>query len=173
MLAKKDPTDPKCRHYLHKREDLQAMLNGDYINDVVIHRSVKNFKYIHPSFVLCGVNHIGRTTDSYSLLQSDASRLSKDIMNKALMSMLITVMFATLLTMTIVTAADKPWYWILIDVLTTIAPLLIQIPMAYDYCNTYMEDHLITNLLSRRTIALLYLADMKKGDSNEEGIARD
>jgi len=173
MLAKKDPTNPKCRHYLHKREDLQAMLNESYINDVVIHRSVKNFKYIHPSFILCGVNRIGRTTDSYSLLQSDASRLSKDIMVKALISMLLTIMFATLLTMTIVTAADKPWYWVVIDILTTVAPLLIQIPMAYDYCNTYMEEHLITNLLSRRTIALLYLADMQKGDSNEESITRN
>jgi hypothetical protein len=79
-------------------------------------------------------------------------------------------MFAMLLTMTIVTAADKPWYWIVIDILTTVAPLFIQIPMAYDYCNTYMEEHLITNLLSRRTIALLYLADMKKGASNEKSI---
>ena len=164
MLAKKDPTDPRCRHYLHKREDLQAMLDETYINDVVIHRSVSNFKYIHPSFVTCGVNKIGRTTDSYSLIKSDTSRLSKDMFSKALVSTMLTIMFATLLTVTIVTAADKPWYWIVIDILTTLAPLLLQIPLAYDYCNTYMEEHLITNLLSRRTIALLYLADMKKGD---------
>jgi hypothetical protein len=75
--------------------------------------------------------------------------------------------------MTIVTAADKPWYWIVIDILTTLAPLLLQIPMAYDYCNTYMEEHLITNLLNRRTIALLYLADMQKGVKDEKDITRD
>lgn len=172
-LAKKDPTDPRCRHYLHKREDLQAMLDVDYIEDVVIHRGVTNFKYIHASFVICGVNRLGRTTDSYSLIQSDTTRLSKDIFTKAVISTLLTVMFATLLTMTIVTAADKPWYWIVIDILTTLAPLLLQIPMAYDYCNTYMEEHLITNLLNRRTIALLYLADMQKGVKDEKDITRD
>lgn len=170
-LARKDLYNPKCAYYIHKKADLQAMLEDKYINEVVMHRGVKYFKYIHPSFVLCGTNKIGHTTDSYSLIQSDASRLSKDIMSKALISMALTLMFATLLTMTIVTAADKPWYWIIIDILTTIAPLLIQIPMAYDYCNTYMEEHLITNLLSRRTIAFLYLADMQKGDTNEENIA--
>ena len=163
MIAKKDPTDPRCRSYLHKKEDLQAMLDETYINEVVVHRRVRNFKYIHPSFVTCGVNKIGRTTDSYSLIQSDTSRLSRDMFVKALVSTALTVMFAVLLTVTIVTAADKPWYWVIIDILTTIAPLLIQIPMAYNYCNTYMEEHLITNLLNRRTIAFLYLADMKKG----------
>ena len=173
MLAKKDPTDPRCRHYLHKKEDLQAMLEDSYIEDVVIHRSVADFKYIHPSFVTCGVNRIGRTTDSYSLIQSDSARLGKDAITKATISMLLTIMFATLLTVTIVTSADKPWYWIIIDILTTLAPLIIQIPLAYDYCNTYMEEHLITNLLSRRTIALLYLADVKKGVTNEEDITRD
>lgn len=164
MLAKDNPKDVKCKRYVHKKDDLQSMLDEQYINDVVVHKNVRNFKYIHPSFITCGVNRLGRTTDSYSLIQSDATRLSKDMMFKAFISTLLTIMFAVLLTMTIVTAADKPWYWILIDILTTIAPLLLQIPMAYDYCNTYMEDHLISNLLSRRTIAFLYLANKQKGE---------
>lgn len=173
MLAKKDPTDPKCRHYLHKKEDLLAMLQEKYIEEVVIHRSIKNFKHIHPSFVICGVNRLGRTTDSYSLIQSDNTRLGKDMFSRAIISTLLTIMFATLLTVTIVTSADKPLYWILIDILTTLAPLLLQIPLAYDYCNTYMEEHLITNLLSRRAIALLYLADTRKEEQHEESITRD
>lgn len=164
VLASKEPANPKCEKYLSKKSDLQSKLDEDYINEIVIHKSVRNFKYIHPSFVTCGTNRLGRTTDSYSLLQSDTSRLGKDMVLKAIISTALTIMFATLLTMTIVTAADKPWYWILIDILTTLAPLLLQIPLAFDYCNTYMEEHLITNLLSRRTIALLYLADMKKGE---------
>lgn len=173
MLAKKDPSNPKCIHYVHKREDLQNMLKDEYINDVVMHRGVANFKHIHPTFVTCGVNKIGRTTDSYSLIQSDSARLSKDAMSKIILSTLLTVMFATLLTVTIVTSADKPWYWVMIDILTTLAPLIIQIPLAYDYCNTYMEEHLITNLLIRKAIALRYLADMQKGEPNEEDITRD
>ena len=173
LLARTEPTNPKCLKYLHKKEDLSAMLDDKYIEEVVIHRDVKNFKYIHPSFVMCGVNRLGRTTDSYSLIESDSVRLSKDMGVKAIVSTLLTIMFATLLTVTIVTAADKPWYWVLIDILTTLAPLIIQIPLAYDYCNTYMEEHLIANLLSRRTIAFLYLADVQKGATYEENITRD
>lgn len=167
LLAKKDPNNPKCAKYVHIRDDLHYKLTPEYITDVVVHRGVRNFKYIHPTFVLCGVNRIGRTTDSYSLIESDSKRLSKDVMLRAVLSTLLTIMFATLLTITVVNATDRPWYWVLIDILTTIAPLLLQIPLAYDYCNTYMEEHLITNLLNRRTIALLYLADMK-GNTNGE-----
>ena len=164
LLACSDPNNSKCVKYVNKKANLMSMLDENYVQEIVIHKKVRNFKYIHPSFVQCGVNRLGRTTDSYSLLQSDTSKLGKDMILKAIISTSLTLMFATLLTMTVVVAADKPWYWIIIDILTTLAPLLIQIPLAYDYCNTYMEEHLITNLLSRRTIALLYLADMKKGE---------
>ena len=39
--------------------------------------------------------------------------------------------------------------------------------MAIDYSNTFMDKQLITNLINRRSIGLLYLADMKKGVSLE------
>ena len=174
VLAKTDPDNPKCSKYINARRDLQDQLDLKYIEDVISHKSVKHFKYIHPSFVLCGVNKIGVTTDSYSLIQSDSTRLSKDMIIKTLLATSLTVMFATLLTITVVTAADKPWYWIIIDILTTITPLVIQIFLAYDYCNTYMEEHLIPNLLNRRTIALMYLADLKKGvNAYEKNITTD
>ena len=168
ILAKKDPTNRKCLRYLHRREDLQSRLDIKYIEEVVVNKGVKRFKHIHPTFVTCGSNRVGHTTDSYSLIESDNSRLSKDMMSKIVLSTFLTLMFTALLTITVVTAADKPWYWVVIDVLTTIAPLLLQVPTAFDYCNTYMEDHLIPNLLNRRTIALLYLADMQKGVTYEK-----
>lgn len=162
-LAKERPDSRKCRRYVHRRKELEYRLDPKYIENIIVHRNVHRFKYVHPTFVTCGVNKTGYTTDNYSLMETDGKRISKDAVSKIIMSMLLTVMFATLLTITVVTAADKPWYWVLIDVFTTIAPLIIQIPAAFDYCNTYMEDHLIPNLLNRRTIALLYLADVQKG----------
>lgn len=173
LLATTDPTNEKCIKYVEAKADLESQLTDEYINDIVVHKPVDNFKYIHPTFVTCGVNRIGHTTDGYSLIESDAKYLSRDVIKRALMSMMITVMFATLLTVTVVTASGKPWYWIIIDVLTTMAPLLIQIPMAYDYCNVYMEEHLIVNLLNRKAIALLYLAYMKEGEKHEEDITRN
>lgn len=173
LMAERDPDNRKCLRYIQKKEDLKRKLDPEYINDIVVHQPIKYFKYIHPTFVLCGVNNIGHTTDSYSLIQSDAARLSKDAFTKALTSTALTIMFATLLTVTAVNSADKPWYWIALDVLTTIVPLLFQIPAAFDYCNTYMEEHLITNLLNRRAIALLYLADRSKGGSYEKDSTRN
>ena len=162
-LAKEDPNNPKCRRYLRKREDLQSRLDQKYIDEVVIHRRVKHFKHIHTSFVICGTNRLGRTTDSYSLIETDGKRLSADILSKSLLSTILTLLFAALLTVTVVSSTDRQWYWIIIDILVTIVPLLLQIPLALDYCNYYMDDHLIANLITRRTIAFLYLAEMKKG----------
>lgn len=167
MLAKKDPTDIHCVKYVNKRNDLLSQLDDEYINEIVVHKKVKHFKFIHPTFVTCGNNKIGNTIDDYSLIISDGKRISKDMISKIMMSTLTTVMFATLLTVTVVTAADKPWYWIVIDTLSTIAPLVMQIPAAYDYCNTYMEEQLIANLLSRRSIALLYLAYIKENNNEK------
>ena len=173
-LAIKDPSNPKCKTYIERKESLQAQLEEDYLKDVVVHTNVRHFQYIHPTFVLCGVNHIGRSTDSYSLIESDAKHLGRGALQKILTTLGVTVMFATLLTITVVAAADRPWYWIVIDILTTITPLLIQIPMAFEYSDSYMEDHLIPNLIARRSIALLYLAYIKKGEPNEEtDITRD
>lgn len=156
----------KCKKYIEKRSALSSQLEPDYINTMVEHKKVKYFKFIHPTYVTCGVNHIGRTVDSYSNLESNSARLGKDTIVKVFSSLLLTVMFASLLTMTVVTAADKPWYWVCIDIIATIAPLIMQVPLAYDYCAQYMDEQLIPNLMSRKTIALLYLAYMK-GEHNE------
>lgn len=163
----------KTVRYLNKKQDLNAQLDHEYVNSVVPYKKVRFFKYIQPTFVTCGVNKVGRVTDSYSSLESDSTRLSKDAVQKVLISMLLTVMFASLLTMTVVTAADKPWYWVCIDILSTLAPLAIQIPLAYDYCASYMDEHLIPNLISRKSIALLYLArnTRKEEEYAQENIA--
>ena len=159
-------TKRKCKKYIEKRSALSSQLEPDYINTMVEHKKVKYFKFIHPTYVTCGVNHIGHTVDSYSNLESNSTRLGKDAITKVLLSLMLTVMFASLLTMTVVTAADKPWYWVCIDIIATIAPLIMQVPLAYDYCAQYMDEQLIPNLMSRKTIALLYLAYMK-GEHNE------
>lgn len=162
LLAKKDPEDPACQKYVLKKQELNSYLEDDYIMENVILSNVKGFLYIHPSFVTSGVNAISKTTDSFSLINTDRQRLGKDSVKKILTSVCLTVMFAILLTITIFNSLDKPWYMFIFDLLATIAPLVMQIPMALDYSETFMDEHLIPNLISRRTIALLYLASMKE-----------
>lgn len=154
-------TDPKRIKYELQRNTLLEQLEPSYIDTYVESKDVKGFKYIHPTFVTSGYNSIGTlTTDSYSLLKSDSKKLSNDGIRKITASILLTTIFAVLLTFMIETSIDKPWYWIVTNILVKLVPLLLQIPLAYDYCESFMDDQLITNLISRRSIALLYLADI-------------
>ena len=148
----------KIRIYLNKFNNLKDQLTEDYINRYVVDGRVANFKYIHPLFVMCGVNSIGKTTDTFSLVNSDAGRFSKDITHKVMLSVIFTVVLSVLLTITVVTSKNQSVLWIIINVITKIVPLTLQIPLAYDYRDTFMDTQLISNLMLRRNIAYLYLA---------------
>lgn len=167
MLAKREPENPECIEYVTKKTELEYYMTDEYISEYIDDIEVKGFVYIHPMFVMCGYNILGRSTDSYSLLRSDTARIGKDSVNKLIINVTLTVMLAILMTVTVVSSLDRPWYWMLFNIVVTVTPLVIQIPLAYDYCDTFMDTQLITNLTSRRTIAFLYLAYMK-GAANAE-----
>lgn len=172
------PYREKYLKYFYKKQELLSYLDETYIEEYVMDKEVKGFLYIYPTFVTSGYNMHGRTTDSFSHIRSNAQRLGKDSFKKIIISMMLTTMFATLLTVTIINSTDKPWYWIVLNIITSLAPLVIQVPMAYDYCENYMDEQLITNLVARRTIAYLYLADMKERslkliDTKEEHLHED
>lgn len=161
-----DESNRKYRAYKLKYDTLQEQLTDEYVDKYVENKRVKGFKFIYPTFVTSGYNVIGTSTDSYSLIKSDAKKLNNDGVRKVATSILLTTVFAILLTFTAEASMDKPWYWILLNIVVKLAPMLLQIPLAYDYCESFMEDQLITNLISRRNIALLYLADSRKETIN-------
>jgi len=164
------PISKKEWKYFTKKQQLLELLEPEYINEYVMGGRVQHFKYVHPMFIYNGTNEIGRTTDSYSNMHSDASRLALDARRKITISLTVTLVFATLFTITAVGSVEQSLTWFIISIISKIAPLLIQIPMAFDYSNNFMNKHLIANLLSRRAIGLLYLADMEKGVSVLEPI---
>jgi len=153
--------------YLTKKERLQSYLEEDYIKEYVVNGSVKYFKYIHPMFVYTGTNTIGKTVDSYSLIKSDTQRLSNDAGVKILFSLSLTFIFAVLFTVTAIASVEQSVFWIIVNIIAKIAPLLMQIPLAINYNNTFMESQLLQNLSHRRSIGLTYLADMQRGVSVE------
>lgn len=150
------------KKYLKTKEMLLSHLDDTYINEYVVNGRVKHFKYIYPMFVYNGDNGVGKTVDSYSLMKDDGSRLVSEAGSKVLMSVIITVLFAVLFTVTAVSSYQQEPFWIVVNAVSKIAPLFIQIPMAIDYHNHFMKDQLIHNLLARRSIGLLYLASMRK-----------
>lgn len=162
----------KKKKYFNKKEKYLALLDEDYIEQYALDGKVKYFKYIHPMFVQSGVNVSGNTVDSYSLIESDGGRMVKDARTKIILSLASTLILTALFTVTAVGSVDQAPMWFFINIVSKVAPLFLQIPMAFNYSLNFMEGHLIKNLKSRRTIGLLYLADMEQGVSLESPYAR-
>lgn len=148
--------------YANKKLRLLSFLEEDYIKNYVVDGKVKHFKYIHPMFVYNGLNSIGQSVDTYSNIQSDTSRLGKDAFAKVMSIIGISLIFATALTVTVLEATTQSPLLIVISIITRIAPLVMQIPLAMNYSNTFMDAQLITNLLNRRSIGYQYLASVEK-----------
>jgi hypothetical protein len=150
------------KKYLKKKERLLQLLDESYIQEYVVDGRVKHFKYISPMFVYNGSDNEGLSVDSYSLINSNERRVVKDAGVKVLWTLINTFLFAILITVTAVSSYQQDPFWIVINALSKIAPLLLQVPLAIDYSNVFMDNQLVNNLISRRSIGLLYLADNKK-----------
>lgn len=156
------PKTHKEIRYINKKRKLLALLDDAYIEQYVVSGHVRFFKYIYPMFVYNGDNSMGRTIDSYSNISTDTKRISSDAASKVSISLGITLLFAVLLTVTVVSSLNQDPMWIIINIISKIVPLFIQIPLALEYNQSFMKSHLIGNLYSRRAIALLYLAENGK-----------
>lgn len=159
------PLTRKEKKYMSKKDRLVGLLDELYIVTYVTNGRVKYFKYIHPMFVYNGTNSTGRTVDSYSLISSDGEKIISDAGAKIVFSLSITLIFSTLFTVTAISSIGQSPLWIFINIMAKLAPLFIQIPLAFDYYNSFMEKHLIKNLLERRAIGLRYMADMRNNVS--------
>lgn len=157
------------KHYVNKKEQLLNSLEDDYIAQSVIGGKVKYFKHIYPTFVYSGYDTVSRSVDSYSQIITDAKRISSDAMKKVLISIMITTMFTVLFTVTAVTSFEQEPLWIVLNAVSKIVPLFIQIPLAFDYSNEFLQNQLIGNMMNRRAIGLLYLAEIKKSNITKEG----
>ena len=163
ILKDLGPLKFRERYYLSKKEKLLYLLDDTYIKEYVVRGRVKYFRHIYPMFVYNGENGIGKTIDSYSLIKTDAKRISSDAFNKITISLVVTFLFAVLTTVTVVASIEQQPLWIIINAISKLAPLVIQVPLAINYSNDFMNKQLIGNLISRHSILLLYLAETKGG----------
>lgn len=72
-----------------------------------------------------------------------------------------------MLTFTISGAAGQGALWIIINVIVKITPLLLQVPLAIDYSNNFMEEQLMSNLIARRAISYQFLGESTGKDTRE------
>ena len=148
--------------YLEEKEDLLLKLDENYINEYVVDSDVKHFKSIRPGFVYSGVNIEGVTQDEYSTIKSDTQKIKGSLISKILLSLSVTVTFASLLTIVAINAAEQDPLWIVITIIMKIVPLTLQVYFAINYTNEFMYSHLLPNLKFRENIAMRYLAEMKR-----------
>lgn len=156
------PLTKQERKYLDKKEEILAKLQTDYIEEYVVDTDVKHFKAIRAGFVYSGINHEGVGQDEYSTIQTDRERVRGSIFSKVLVSLAITLGFASVLTILAVNVSQQAPLWIFLTVLMKIVPLFLQFYFAVDYNNWFMENQLLPNLKFRENIAMMYLAEMKR-----------
>lgn len=152
----------KERNYINKKEELLNRLTDEYIEEYVVDNDVKNFKEIKPGFIYSGINHEGIGQDEYSTIQTDQQRIKGSMLSKILMSLSVTIAFASVLTILAINVDQQNGMWLFITILMKIVPLLLQVYFAIDYNNWFMENQLLPNLKFRENIAMLYLAEMKR-----------
>lgn len=150
------------RKYINKKEELLSMLDETYINEVVVETDVPHFKEIRPGFVYSGINIEGIAQDEYSTIKSDAEKIRSSLASKIVVSLALTLAFASVFTVLAINVNEQDPFWIIVTVIMKIIPLLLQIYFAIDYTNEFMEKHLLPNLKARENIAMRYLADMDK-----------
>lgn len=165
------PMSKKEREYLDRKEELLEKLEEHYIKEYVVDTDVANFKEIKAGFVYSGVNHEGVGQDEYSAIKTDQQRVRSTIVSKLLISLAITLSFASILTVLSVTVSQQDALWIVLTVLMKIVPLFLQVYFAIDYNNWFMENQLLPNLKFRENIAMLYLAEMKRQGKITEPIS--
>lgn len=165
------PMSKKERAYLDKKEELLEKLAEDYIKEYVIDNDVANFKEIKAGFVYSGINYEGAGQDEYSTIKTDQQRVRSSIVSKLLVSLAVTLSFASILTVLSVTVSQQNTLWIVLTVLMKIVPLFLQVYFAIDYNNWFMENQLLPNLKFRENIAMLYLAEMKRQGKITEPIS--
>lgn len=156
------PMSEEERKYLELKEELLSQLEDYYINEIVAYSKVKYFKEIKPGFVYSGVNTEGVHQDEYSAIKTDNQRIRSTMLSKILMSVAASLAFASLLTVLAVDLAVQSPLYIVLSVLTKLAPLMIQIYMAFNHSEWFMTNQLLPNLKFRENIAMLYLAEMQR-----------
>lgn len=156
------PLTKEERKYLDKKEELLDKLDERYIEDYVVDNDVDNFKEIKPGFVYSGVNVEGVGQDEFSNIKTDKQRIKGSMLSKILVSLSITLAFASVLTVLAVSIEEQNSFWLFLSVLMKIVPLGLQLYFALDYTNWFMENQLLPNLKFRENIAMMYLAEMKR-----------
>lgn len=158
----------KERAYIEAKDDLLHQLTEQYIQEVVLEGKVKYFKEIKPGFVYTGVNYDGTSQDEYSTIKSDNRRVQDALASKILMSVSISLIFASFASMFLFNFAGLDPLSATVLILMRILPLLLQVYFAINYNNWFMDNQLLPNLKFRENIAMFYLAEMKRrGIRNE------
>lgn len=167
-----DKNSKKKKEKLKKRlEKLDYKLTEEYLSEYVPSIKVRHFKPITSGFIFTGESKKIKSVDEYSEVKTDKEQLRKDGLKKIMLSILIVLSFASVVTLLAVDIENQTPIEIFTNALMKITPLLIQVKFGLDYSKSFMTEHLIPNLITRRNIILRFLKSIfnkERSDENAE-----
>lgn len=157
------PRSKKEIKYLKEMKKLLAELKEDYIEEYIDAKKVKHYKDVTSNFVYTGNSKTEKSIDGYSAIKTDSERLKKDSYKKIGLMILITLSFATVITLLAVDIENKTPFEIIVNAIMKITPLLLQIKFGLDYKDDFMQTQLISNMKQRHNIIVMFLKHTNKG----------
>lgn len=152
----------KEKKYLRKMKGYLAELKEEFIDEYIDALDVKHFKAITTNFVYTGNGKVEKSVDSYSGIKTDAERIKKDSLKKVGLMVLITLSFATVITLLAIDIENKTPFEIVVNAVMKITPLLLQVKFGLDYKDDFMQTQLISNMKQRYNIIAMFLKHTQK-----------
>lgn len=147
----------KEKRYLKRKKKLLDLKEPTYIETFIDAIKVKHFKKITTNFVYSGDNKIEKAVDGYSEIKTNKERLRKDGFKKVAFAILITISFASVVTLLAVNIENQTPLEIFINAVMKLTPLMLQIKLGLDYKDDFMRTQLMVNLRQRFNIVAMFL----------------
>lgn len=160
----------KERRYLRKKEKLERLKSKEYIEEFIDSIRVKHFKKVTTNFIYSGDNKLEKAVDSYSGIKTNRERLQKDGLRKVGLSVLITLSFASVITLLAVNVENQTALEVFINAVMKLTPLLLQIKLGIDYKTDFMNTQLMSNLRQRYNIIAMFLKHTSTNEYKEENL---
>lgn len=168
---KKRINENKKKKYFTKMREYEFLLDPKYIEEIIPDSKVKYFKHIQPGFVYSGINKKSRTVDEYSTIETDAEHTRKNAIKRIFNATLISIGFASMFTVAGFTTGEGEWYWYVLNVITKLAPLILQWLFAIQDVSIFFKEQVMPNLMFRQNIQGLFVSYSTNIQKNKEGLS--
>ena len=157
----KDPDIDKTFHdnkYCQNKQVILKQMDEDFINKHITYMKLK-YRPNSKSFVTNGYNNPSNKYDDYAV-EPVYSKLGWDLIPKFIIMAGFLIATESVIVEFQMT---ESWVAMMSSMILKIMPLMLQIYLAFAYCEAYIDEKVMVDLRKRLDIIALYLASLKKG----------